>query len=413
MKNPKLTVIIPTRERADTLFHTLRTVVEQDYENLEIIVSDNASIDNTEAIVRSFSDSRLNYINTGQRLGMSENWEFALGHVKGDFVMYLGDDDGLLPEACSDVAKIISLTDTKAIIWNKPDYNWPSNKIAPNGLNIKLNYDLVEMDGKILLKAVADGRTSYGRLPVIYSGFVAIEKILQIKNKTSRFFHSITPDVYSGIVLADALPSYLYSFRPFSINGGSGHSNGLATMTNDDRGKLFFSESRLEINAQIPIIRGSIQTHVAEAFLQAQKVNLLQHYKLNFQRVHKNIFNEVKHLSDPLRSNGLQVLMGMNIDTSLRKKIENELQNENIEQRSFVNSPQSENKIINIESGHLSLNAALFSIQNSYDACIFIGNLLGQYKMPEVTLKANTLSYAISIVRRKMAVSLKKYLLPF
>jgi hypothetical protein len=64
-------------------------------------------------------------------------------------------------------------------------------------------------------------------------------------------------------------------------------------MTNDDRGKLFFSESRLEINAQIPIIRGSIQTHVAEAFLQAQKVNLLQHYKLNFQRVHKNIFNEV------------------------------------------------------------------------------------------------------------------------
>jgi hypothetical protein len=184
-------------------------------------------------------------------------------------------------------------------------------------------------------------------------------------------------------------------------------------MTNDDRGKLFFSESRLEINAQIPIIRGSIQTHVAEAFLQAQKVNLLQHYKLNFQRVHKNIFNEVKHLSDPLRSNGLQVLMGMNIDTSLRKKIENELEIENIEQRSFVNSPQSENKIINIESGHLSLNAALFSIQNSYDACIFIGNLLGQYKMPEVTLKANTLSYAFSIVRRKMAIYLKKYLLPF
>ena len=150
MKNPKLTVIIPTRERADTLFHTLRTVVEQDYENLEIIVSDNASNDNTEAIVRRFSDPRLNYINTGQRLGMSENWEFALGHVKGDFVMYLGDDDGLLPEACSDVAKIISSTDTKAVIWNKPDYNWPTNKITPNNLNIKLNYDLVEMVIKIL-----------------------------------------------------------------------------------------------------------------------------------------------------------------------------------------------------------------------------------------------------------------------
>jgi hypothetical protein len=327
--------------------------------------------------------------------------------------MYLGDDDGLLPNACSDIATILMNTNTKAIIWNKPDYNWPTNKITPNELNIELNYDLIEMDSKILLKAVANGRTSYGRLPVIYSGFVSVDKILQIKNKTGHFFHSITPDVYSGIVLAEILPNYLYSFRPFSINGGSGHSTGQATMTNDDRGKLFFSESRLEINAQIPIIRGSIQTHVAEAFLKAQKVNLLQQYKLNFQRVHKNIFNELKHLSDPIRSTGLHVLMGMNIDTSLRKKIENELQNENIEQRSFVNSPQSENKIINIESGHLSLNAALFSIQNSYDACIFIGNLLGQYKMPEVTLKANTLSYAFSIVRRKMAIYLKKYLLPF
>ena len=413
MKNPKLTVIIPTRERADTLFHTLRTVIEQDYENLEIIVSDNASIDNTEAIVRSFSDPRVNYINTGQRLGMSENWEFALGHVTGDFLMYLGDDDGLLSNACSDIATILMNTNTKAIIWNKPNFNWPSNKITPNELNIKLNYDLVEMDSKILLKAVANGRTSYGRLPVIYTGFVAVDKIVQIKNKTGRFFHSITPDVYSGIVLADALPSYLYSFRPFSINGGSGHSNGLATMTNDDRGKLFFSESGIEINEQIPIIRGSIQTHVAEAFLQAQKVHLLQQYQLNFQRVHKNIFNEIKHLSDPLRSTGLHLLKGMKIDNSLRKQIESELKNEIIDQHSSVNGSRTENKIFNVESGHLRLDAALFSIQNSYDACVFLGNLLGQYKIPEVILKANMLSYSISIVRRKMAVYLKRYLLPF
>lgn len=413
MKNPKLTVVIPTRERADTLFHTLRTVVEQEYENLEIIVSDNHSYDDTHKVVTSFKDSRLRYLNTGKRLGMSENWEFALEHVTGDFVMYLGDDDGLLPNACTDIATILMNTNTKAIIWNKPDYNWPSNKIAPNELNIKLNYDLVEMDSKILLKAVANGRTSYGRLPVLYSGFIDVNTIVKIKNKTGRFFNSITPDVYSGIVLADALPNYLYSFRPFSINGGSGHSNGLATMTNDDRGKLFFSESGIEINEQIPIIRGSIQTHVAEAFLQAQKVHLLQQYQLNFQRVHKNIFNEVKQLSDPLRSTGLHVLMGMKIDNSLRKKIESELNNKIIVQHSLVNGSETENKIFNFESGQLRFDAAFFSIQNSYDACVFIGNLLGQYKIPEVTLKANTLSYGISIVRRKIAVYLKKYLLPF
>ena len=122
MKLLKLTVVIPTRERADTLFHTLRTVLEQEYENLEILVSDNASIDNTRQVVSQFSDVRLRYINTGNRIGMSENWEFALSHVTGDFVMYLGDDDGLLPNACNDIASIINNSGTRALIWNKATY---------------------------------------------------------------------------------------------------------------------------------------------------------------------------------------------------------------------------------------------------------------------------------------------------
>ena len=293
MKNPKLTVIIPTRERADTLFHTLRTVIEQAYQNLEIIVSDNASSDNTEAVVKSFSDSRLHYINTGNRIGMSENWEYALGHVTGYFVMYLGDDDGLLPDACNDVANIISSTDAEAVIWNKPGYNWPSIQMQPNTVSIQCAYDLVTLKGNLILKGVANGITSYGRLPVLYSGFVSLKSILNIKKKTDKFFLSITPDVYSGIVLADELKSYLYSFRPFSINGGSSHSNGIASVSDNHKAQRFFTENTLGINQTIPVIRGSIQSHVAEAFLQAQKANLLSKYKLYLNRIHLNIFREL------------------------------------------------------------------------------------------------------------------------
>ena len=50
MINNKFTVIIPTRERAETLYYAIKTCVEQDYENLEIIVSDNASQDDTEKL---------------------------------------------------------------------------------------------------------------------------------------------------------------------------------------------------------------------------------------------------------------------------------------------------------------------------------------------------------------------------
>ena len=53
MVNQKFTVIIPTRERCEVLWACLKTVTAQEYENLEIIVSDNVSADATVDVVRS------------------------------------------------------------------------------------------------------------------------------------------------------------------------------------------------------------------------------------------------------------------------------------------------------------------------------------------------------------------------
>ena len=78
MNEPKVTVIIPTRERRETLEKSLLTVTSQNYDNLQIIVSDNFSHDRTEEFVRSVKDERLRYLNTGARISMSANWEFAL-----------------------------------------------------------------------------------------------------------------------------------------------------------------------------------------------------------------------------------------------------------------------------------------------------------------------------------------------
>ena len=64
MPAPKITVIIPTRERCDVLESSLRTVTSQDYDNLEIIVSDNCSTDDTEGVVRRANDQRIRYVRT-------------------------------------------------------------------------------------------------------------------------------------------------------------------------------------------------------------------------------------------------------------------------------------------------------------------------------------------------------------
>ena len=412
MAYPKLSVVIPTCDRADTLIHTLKTVVEQTYANLEIIISDNASIDNTKSVIVEFSDTRIRYINTAVRVGMSENWEFALSHVTGDFVMYLGDDDGLIPNACSDVAEIINNTNFEAIVWNKPSYLWPSIIESPASISMQCNYDLCEINSKMLLKAVVAGKTSYGKLPMLYSGFISMRLVKSVQSKTELFFHSITPDVYSGIVLADELTSYLFSYRPFSINGGSRHSNGIASVTDDTKAKKFFSESSIPINQTLPIIRGSLQSHIAEAILKAKSKNLLSGYRLHFNRIHHNIYSELILLPSNLKIQGLEILLTLKLSNKNYRLVKSALlstttdgSNLKTTQEIFFNNNANFN-------GTLKFCSSECQINNSYDASKFIGLILGLYKRPALIKKVNYFSLAILFIRRLLSSKFNRYYLP-
>src|SRR6516225_10445279 len=136
----KFTVIVPTRERPDTLYHCLQTIVRQRYSNFDILVSDNFSQDNTEQVVRSIGDSRIRYINTGRRVGPSRNFDFALSHVKDGWITYLGDDDGLVPHALALANNVIRETGCKALSSKWHHYFWPNfdGAFPPNFLSIRI-----------------------------------------------------------------------------------------------------------------------------------------------------------------------------------------------------------------------------------------------------------------------------------
>lgn len=94
LENPLVTIAIPTYNRADTfLKHTLDSVVRQSYQNLEIIVSDNCSIDNTENLVNGFNDPRIKYIKHSHNIGHSNNFKFCLEQARGECFLLLQDDD--------------------------------------------------------------------------------------------------------------------------------------------------------------------------------------------------------------------------------------------------------------------------------------------------------------------------------
>jgi len=95
--DPTFSIIIPTRNRSATLKWTLRTCVEVDHPNFEIVVSDNDSSDETPEVVAAFNDTRIRYVRTPEFISMSRNFENGLKHSRGEFLIFIGDDDGVLP----------------------------------------------------------------------------------------------------------------------------------------------------------------------------------------------------------------------------------------------------------------------------------------------------------------------------
>ena len=402
----RLSVVIPTRERAGTLLATLKTVVTQDYKNLQIVVSDNNSVDNTKEVVESFHDPRIVYTNTGRRLGMSSNWEHGLSYVDGDYVMFLGDDDGLLPNACSDVALILCKLKSDALIWLKPDYNWPCSFSAANKISIKFGNSILRIKSKMVLRAMAYGYSGYGRLPIIYSGFVSTSVIRQVIKKTGKFFCSVTPDIYSGIAIASQIGYYHYSLRPFSINGGSSQSNGQSINRSDSFSKIFFEESDLSINKKIPVIRGSMHSSVAEAFLQAQELELIGKPKLKDRRYFELIFADLARLRNiEAREKGFTEFCLLDIPSSLRKRVKTiELTSANV----FINNMQAPpeelicTSALILQNGHIDLDASKFNVFDVFDACRLISNILGIYVLPKNVKRVNLLSLLLTRIDRFM-----------
>ena len=94
----RFSVLLPTREGGSQLEACLRSVLDQGWSDLEVVVADNANTDETQAVLERFSgDPRLVVVRSEKVLSVAENWTRALEASSGDYVVLIGDDDMLLP----------------------------------------------------------------------------------------------------------------------------------------------------------------------------------------------------------------------------------------------------------------------------------------------------------------------------
>jgi glycosyltransferase involved in cell wall biosynthesis len=102
MKSPSTTIFIPTYRRPQLLKKAIASALNQTWANLQVVVCDNASKDETGEIVAQFrqTDPRVQYICHSTELGMLGNYQFIFSNVETEFFSILSDDDILLPSFC-------------------------------------------------------------------------------------------------------------------------------------------------------------------------------------------------------------------------------------------------------------------------------------------------------------------------
>lgn len=237
MSYPFFSVVIPTRNRPDLLISAVQSVLNQSYSNYEIIISDNsdepAKTQRTLDIIPGWkSDDRLRYVKPESYMNMSDHWEFATRHAKGEYVAILTDRHVMRPSALMLIKSTIENFDTndqpELISWNvrsgySADTRYQSTALFSGKKSLissaKILSDYVEFSAwnsdSMFVNWLPRGLNS------IYRRNLA-DKIRLVHG---RVFFPMTPDYTSAFLFLIYSPMILCLDLPFYMSHGN-RSNG-------------------------------------------------------------------------------------------------------------------------------------------------------------------------------------------
>lgn len=92
-----ISVIIPTYNRADYLKLAIESILAQDFQDFEIIITDNASTDHTQQVVEAFQSEKIRYFKNETNIGVVPNHNLALQKAHGEYIHIFSDDDIMYP----------------------------------------------------------------------------------------------------------------------------------------------------------------------------------------------------------------------------------------------------------------------------------------------------------------------------
>jgi len=222
MDRPFFSIVIPTKNRSGLLRDAISSVLLQNFDEYELIVSDNFNDERTQNVVNEFkNDKHLNYIRTDKELNMPDSWEFAAKNAKGIYTLVLSDRAFLKQGALSDIYNVIkqSKEDASVYFWphgyfdEKKGVLW-DEKIE-QGVKILKSTDLIR-------NYIQTINTNF--LPIPTTGCYRFDIAQKIRKDIGRLCMPVSPDC-TGLLLLAYVDPVLYIPRPLVYFQGITASN--------------------------------------------------------------------------------------------------------------------------------------------------------------------------------------------
>ncbi len=233
----KISVLLPTRDRLELLRHAVASVRRIDAPDWEVVISDNCSSGDVEGYVAALEDERIRYLRTPEVLSVTENWNNALVHSSGEYVVMLGDDDALLGDYFARTRRLIADFNHPDVIYHSAlSYAYPGVIPAePEGFlrgegyarflreGAERPFRLARERAQVFARAAADFRLAYG----FNMQFVTISRaaVAELAGDGS-FFRSPFPDYYAMNHLFARAHSIVVEPHPLVVIGVSPRSYG-------------------------------------------------------------------------------------------------------------------------------------------------------------------------------------------
>ena len=119
-----VTIAIPTFNRASRLADCVLAALSQTYQRFEVLVSDNASTDETAELLRQFRDPRLRVVRQKSNIGLLPNWNACLAEARGEYIVFVSDDDRIQPWMLGRCIALVKREPQIPIVLTLSDIHW-------------------------------------------------------------------------------------------------------------------------------------------------------------------------------------------------------------------------------------------------------------------------------------------------